>query len=120
MKVFLDDVRETPDGWWRTYTVGQTIQMLEKGGIDEVSLDHDLGELGRGCNTSLGLTRDEDGNDVLLWIENKVYTDPTYIPPLINIHSDNGSGREKMEASMKSIAKRFEYNLQDVAEKMNE
>ncbi|WP_309295279.1 cyclic-phosphate processing receiver domain-containing protein [Aeromonas caviae] len=41
----------------------------------EISLDHDLGDDGRGT-----------GYDVILWIENEVMTN-YFIPPKIHIHS---------------------------------
>ena len=42
MKVYLDDVRQAPEGWVRTYTVAETIELLKTGEVVELSLDHDL------------------------------------------------------------------------------
>lgn len=33
MKVYLDDLRPTPEGWKRTYTVEETIALIEKGSV---------------------------------------------------------------------------------------
>ena len=43
MKVWLDDRREPPPGWVWVKTPAETIALLEAGGVDELSLDHDLG-----------------------------------------------------------------------------
>lgn len=48
MNIFLDDCRKTPEGFNRTYTVEETIALLEKcrdEGIEVniLSLDNDLG-----------------------------------------------------------------------------
>ena len=46
MKVYLDDVRQAPEGWVRTYTVAETIELLKTGEVVELSLDHEI-ELGK-------------------------------------------------------------------------
>ena len=46
MKLWLDDLRNAPDGWRRSYCVADAIRVLLRGGayhFDEVSLDNDLG-----------------------------------------------------------------------------
>ena len=92
MKIFLDDVRETPVGWVRTYTAEETIKLLGNNNVREVSLDHDLGE-------------DKlEGYKVLTWIEEQVYSN-FYTPPIIHIHTDNPTGRKRMIAAVKSIEK---------------
>lgn len=94
MKIYLDDVRMTPAGWVRTYTPDETIRLLEKGGVEELSLDHDLGD-DKGIGT---------GYDVVLWIERKVVTDDDFVPPrVIKVHSSNFPARLKMEAGIKMI-----------------
>ena len=42
IKVYLDDERDTPAGWIRTYNVEQTIALLSTRCVQEISLDHDL------------------------------------------------------------------------------
>jgi hypothetical protein len=94
MKVFLDDVREAPDGWTRTYTPAETIKLLKTNKVTELSLDHDLGD-DEGIGT---------GYDVLLWIEEQVATS-FFQPPKIKVHSSNPSAVEKMENAILSIAR---------------
>jgi hypothetical protein len=48
MRVFLDNERETPDGWTRVYWPNEAIRLLETGTVEELSLDHDLGDDARG------------------------------------------------------------------------
>lgn len=97
MKIYLDDEREAPDGWFRTLTAFGTISLLSssflRDDVDvlELSLDHDLG------------TKDT-GYTVLLWIEEQVATNG-YIPPKIQIHTANSSARVKMELAVQQIEK---------------
>jgi hypothetical protein len=49
MKLYVDDVRLPPAGWGLARTVKEAIQLLEAGGVTEVSLDFFIGE-GEGGN----------------------------------------------------------------------
>ncbi|AQH01525.1 hypothetical protein A9R05_22195 [Burkholderia sp. KK1] len=91
MKVFLDDERPTPEGWIRVYWPVEAIRLLEAGNVDEISLDHDLGDDDRGT-----------GYDVILWIEEAVAL-RGFRPPKISVHSANSSARAKMEAGVLAI-----------------
>ena len=91
MKVFLDDLRPTPEGWVRAYWPDEAIELLRSGEVEEISLDHDLGDDSRGT-----------GYDVVLWIEEAVATS-SFTPPVISVHSANSSARAKMEAGIRSI-----------------
>lgn len=71
MKVYLDDERETPEGWVRVYWPEEAIELLKSGKVNELSLDHDLGDDEHGT-----------GYDVVLWIEEAVYT-RGFVPPKI-------------------------------------
>lgn len=44
MKIFLDDFRSTPDGWVRTYTPKETIELRKSCQVEALILDHDLGD----------------------------------------------------------------------------
>jgi hypothetical protein len=92
VKVFLDDIRPTPDGWIRTYSVTETIDLLQTGQVTELSLDHDLG-----VESQVGT-----GYDVLLWIEEQVVTNK-FRPPVMVIHSDNAAGIARMRLAIESI-----------------
>ena len=96
MKVYLDDERETPEGWVRVYWPEEAIDLLSKGNVEEISLDHDLGDDEHGT-----------GYDVILWIEEQVITN-SFVPPKMYVHSANSSAREKMESGIRSINKYYE------------
>ncbi|WP_020405206.1 cyclic-phosphate processing receiver domain-containing protein [Hahella ganghwensis] len=91
MKVYLDDERKTPEGWTRVYWPEEAIELLQTGKVEEISLDHDLGDDDHGT-----------GYDVVLWIEEQVITND-FQPPKIRVHSANSSAREKMEAGIGNI-----------------
>lgn len=91
MKVFLDDMREAPEGWIRCYKPEDCITLLKTGEVTHISLDHDLG------NDNIGT-----GYDVLLWIEKAVFTEG-FVPPIMTVHSANVSARAKMEQCIEHI-----------------
>ncbi len=91
MRVFLDDKRTPPKGWTLVRWPEEAIDLLKQGGVQELSLDHDLGDDDHGT-----------GYDVVLWIERAVATQG-FKPPKIQIHSANSAAREKMEAGVTSI-----------------
>jgi hypothetical protein len=91
MKVFLDDERTTPVGWTRVYWPSEAIQLLESGQVQEISLDHDLGDDERGT-----------GYDVVLWIEEAVAL-RGFVPPVMRVHSANAAGRARMLAGIAAI-----------------
>ena len=91
MRVFLDDLRPTPEGWIRVYWPNEAIALFRPGFFDEICLDHDLGDDKRGT-----------GYDVFLWIEDAVALH-SFKPPKIIVHSANVSAREKMLAGVDSI-----------------
>lgn len=102
MKVYLDDEREAPEGWMRTYTVSATILMLRSGRVTHLSLDHDIGPEETHGN----------GYQVLLWLEEQVML-KGFIPPVIDVHSANEGARPKMEGAIRSIEKFTDERVQD-------
>ena len=98
MKLYLDDARETPNGWIRVYWPNEAIEILKTGKVNEISLDHDLGDDDRGT-----------GYDVILWIEEAVVT-KGFMPPKIRVHSANPSARHKMELGIQSIETKSRCN----------
>ncbi len=95
MKLYLDDERTTPEGWFRVYTAQEAIDVLKMGLVEEISLDHDLGNKVPGS-----------GYDVLLFIEEQVFLWGVR-PPIIYIHTANPSARIKMESGKRAIEKRW-------------
>ena len=88
MKLWLDDIREAPEGWKWVKCAEAAIQALKTGNVTEVSLDHDLsfndytGKISQGNLT---------GYDVVLWME--MYN---VWPKKITVHSMNPVGRQRM------------------------
>jgi hypothetical protein len=105
MKVWLDDDldkpdmpnRHTPEGWVGVKTAQEAIDLLKTGEVDEIDLDHDLGD-----EILTG-----NGYDVLLYIE-KALVSQGFVPPKINIHTANPSAREKMERAVDQIERLFD------------
>lgn len=91
MKLYLDDVRQTPEGWVRVYTAAETIEYLKTGKVQEISLDHDLG-----MEEIAGT-----GYQVLEWIEREVHLHAFKPPQVMKVHSANPPAVERM---LKAIA----------------
>jgi hypothetical protein len=93
MKIFLDDERITPEGWIRTYSVEETIEYLKTRQVTHLSCDNDLGSL----------DVKTEGFNVLNWLEQEVFNDPSFPVPEITIHSSNASRVKSMLATIDSI-----------------
>ena len=87
MKVWLDDVRPTPDeSWTWAKTPREAIALLESAEVELISVDFDLGFDGE---TELS------GYTVLLWIEEDVAL-RAFDPPEMRVHSANPPGHERL------------------------
>lgn len=94
MRIYLDDERQTPEGFIRCYWPDDVIKLLSEhwNDIEEVSLDHDLGNDLRGT-----------GYNVVLWVEQYVHENKPCHMPRWRVHSQNVSGKEKMNAGLRNI-----------------
>lgn len=92
MKVYLDDVRDTPDGWFRVYTYEEAVEVLKTGKVEEISLDNDLGT-------------EKEGYDVAKWIEQMVF-ETNFRPPKIWVHSANPVAMKNIQAAKDAILRR--------------
>jgi len=90
LKIYLDDIRKAPEGWTKVISAEMAIQLLKTGDVEEISLDHDLGE------------NKKTGYDVAKWIEKQVLI-KGFISPIILVHSANPVGRQNIEAAIKKI-----------------
>jgi hypothetical protein len=89
MRVFLDDIRNSPPDWVVVRTAEEAIALLQTGEVTAMSLDHDLGG-------------ESTGMEVLEWIEWEV-VERGFQPPQLIVHSGNPVGRERMRAAVESI-----------------
>lgn len=88
IRLWLDDLRPAPSGWVWVKTVAAAQALLRRGGVVEVSLDHDLGDDGAGT-----------GYDLAVWIEEEALH--ARLPRLKwAVHSANPIGRERMEQAL--------------------
>lgn len=98
MRVYLDDLRPTPEGFdVRVYTAQGAIDVLSSKHVTLISLDNDLGDLSDGNMT--------EGRHVANWIEQAAY-EGTIPRCEILIHSANPVARKAIGAA---IAKANEY-----------
>lgn len=79
MNLWVDDIQTPPDGWAWARTSSGAIDALYLGGVQRLSLDHDLGG-------------DDTTRPVVLWMcENGVW------PQEIHVHSANPVGVEWLQ-----------------------
>ena len=95
MKVYLDDIRPAPEGWKRAYTAQGCIYLLKNDTVTYLSLDHDLGDP----------KYNGTGYDVMLWLEERAFLDPSFTVPVVTFHTANYWGRRRMQQSLASITK---------------
>lgn len=94
MRLWLDDIRSTPEGWVRAYSVNQAKELIRAAGDDFefASLDHDLGEF------------EPDGGDgyrLTYWMLEEFHNGVNYFPRLgIRVHSANLTGARRMLADI--------------------
>jgi hypothetical protein len=94
MKVWLDDERPMPPGYdLHVKSASEAIALLARGGVEVISLDHDLGEE-RGT-----------GYDVACYIEQAAYSSELAQLEVL-VHSANPVGRARIEQAI-SQAKVF-------------
>lgn len=95
MKVWLDDRRAAPEGWVRVRTPEEAIGLLRAGGVEELSLDNDLG-------LDVG-ARERTGYDVLLWLEAEVAEGRARPPTVMAVHSGNVGAVKRMEQAIEAV-----------------
>lgn len=102
MKVWLDDLRAAPAGWYRTLSVRQTIDTLRTGQVRELSLDFDLD----------GSDPGHKGDEVLDWLKHALRR--REIPaPVIHLHTANPYGAALMTWKLQRLEAR--YGMQPMA-----
>jgi hypothetical protein len=97
MKIYLDDVRDPPDGTWtvaRTATEARALFLA--GPVEMCSLDHDLGtcSLCTVCAKGCTCTCHETGYDFVKWLAEKDLW--SKFKPVV--HSANPVGKTNMQA----------------------
>ena len=92
MRVYLDDKRQTPEGWHRVFWPEEAIELIKSGKVEVISLDHDLGDDQRGT-----------GYDVLSWIEEQVFMSSEFKCPELLVHSANPAAKTRMLAAITQI-----------------
>ena len=95
MKIFLDDVREAPEGWIRVHSYEEAIEGLKTGRVEQISLDNDLGT-------------EKEGYDVAKWIERQTF-ETNFRPPKIWVHSANPVARDNIKRTEEAIERMARY-----------
>src|SRR5579863_10016835 len=100
MKLYLDDLRLPPFGWELVKTADACIETLSSGGVEELSLDHDLAAEHYETNLqNESGYREKTGYSVVEWmVKNNVW------PDRIIVHTMNPVGRERMVATIRRYA----------------
>lgn len=89
----MDDERQTPEGWTRTYNIEETKELLLTRKVTHLSLDNDLGSE----------DPKTEGFNVLDWLEEQVYNDPTFPIPEMTVHSSNAGRAPSMRRTVAKL-----------------
>lgn len=100
-KLWLDDVREEPWGWIRCRWPEDVIAFLQDGDIDEISLDHDLGD-----EPMSYMEPERTGMMVLYALEKMQNDNPDLALPIIHIHSANVVAAKRMKEVVRLLQAR--------------
>jgi hypothetical protein len=90
IKLWIDDVRPSPQGWFWVKTYSEAILFIKTGKISEISFDHDLGDVS-----------EKTGYDIAVEIE-KLSQSGNIMPMRWFVHSANPVGRQKIISAMRS------------------
>jgi len=85
MKLYVDDRRAAPAGWILARSASEAIALLSQGGVEELSLDYDLGDPTRGT-----------GLDILVWLKAALSSGDLALPRLY-AHSGSTLGRHRLQ-----------------------
>src|ERR1039458_5643495 len=104
LRIWHDDVRQPPDDTWAwCQTNHDAMLKLRYGGIEEISLDHDLGaevpfhNQHDTPNENLrGSSPDGSGYDLVRWMVTH-----RLVPSIVRIHSWNPVGAERMANALR-------------------
>ena len=95
MKLYVDDIRNSPECWVQAWDARQALKHLATREVTHLSLDHDLGDPG-----------ESTGYDIMMWIEVRVYLENFPLPE-IKFHTANPAGRANMQAALDAIKRRL-------------
>ena len=99
IKIWLDDVRKPPKLGWDWFKSEKPLRLFyiaHESEIEEMSLDHDL------WNGSTGY-------DFLVWLEEKIFSGEFTKLPLINVHSMNPTGKQRMEQCIDRMERYLDF-----------
>ncbi len=109
MKLYIDDIREAPEGWTLARTINEAINIISMYGqeITDISLDHDIshqvkvGEVSRPypCNETFKAV----AHYIVTFWTLEFYRDKTIKFPNITLHTANPVGAERMEAILEDF-----------------
>lgn len=88
-KLYVDDLRDVPEGWDCARNFHEAIVMLEKIEYDVVSLDHDI--------ASFYGNKEMTGRDILNWLIDRKVNNGGHVPVTVLVHSVNPVGCATME-----------------------
>ena len=93
-KLYLDDLRVTPEGFDRVYNYVDFVEYITQNGLpDFISFDHDLGE-------------DESGYDCAKYLVEYCIEHNLSLPKF-SVHSQNPVGKENIERLLNNFSANF-------------
>lgn len=104
VRVFHDDVRPPPEGWALTRDNAAAQDLLVRGDVVEISLDHDLGARPEDGINARGSSPDGDGLVLVRWMIVR-----GLVPARVTVHSWNVPRARQMVQELQSAGYRADY-----------
>lgn len=95
LRLFVDDIREAPEGWHCARTVTEAIRILDERDVSDVSLDHDISHAVGLDSVMRPYPCGETFEPVARFIA-LMYAEGEKFPGTVTIHTANPAGAERM------------------------
>lgn len=104
MKLYVDDLRECPDGWHLARTITEAIRLLSYARTTEVSLDHDIHHAS-GDTTIVQARACPETFEAVAW-----YLAAIKFPGQVFIHTANPAGALRMAGILQDAGVSVQIN----------
>lgn len=94
MKLYVDDLRECPEGWQLARTVTEAVRILATQHVTEISLDHDICHATSAQNGVYQPIACPETFEPVAWF---IKFMPIGMTPVVHVHTANPAGEKKIK-----------------------
>ena len=101
IKLYVDDLRNTPEGWTGVRTITEASHILSAGLADEVSLDHDICWCTPSFHLGKFLKTEDVGETYFALVYLLIHLPKRLRPSKVNVHTANHEAGKAMAAMLR-------------------